>query len=366
MKLGTRIFLSHGAVVVFTILVVSIVAFFVTPSLLETEEQTILRTESGQMETIVETNDVATTQFSSAIGSGLLVAAFAALSLAAIVSWAVSRWITRPLRQISTATQIIADGRYDLEVEVDTNDEVGELAQHVNAMASALDATEKTRRQLLADVTHELKTPLMSIRGYMEGLQDDVIEASNETYQLVYDEADRLHKLVQSLQSLSQIESPDAKLKLQSISIHEPIRAAITRLQPQFDAKNVALEYTAPESHIILPLDSDRILQVMLNVLGNALHYTPTGGEVWVRVQETKQHVDVQVQDTGVGIAPEHLDAIFQRFYRVDASRVRSTGGTGIGLTIAKHLMQAHGGRIWAESQGLGKGTTITLRFTKT
>jgi signal transduction histidine kinase len=206
-------------------------------------------------------------------------------------------------------------------------------------------------------VTHELRTPLTTIKGSMEGLIDGVLPASDETFSQIYHEADRLQRLVNDLQELSRVEAGAYELHLSQASVGELVQATISRLSRQFEEKGVAIKAEIAADLPAVNMDSDRIGQVLLNLVGNALQYTPAGGEVRVQAVHQPGEVQVSVTDSGTGIPPEHLQHVFTRFYRVDKSRARSGGGSGIGLTIAKHLVEAHSGRIWVESQGAGKGS---------
>ncbi len=226
-------------------------------------------------------------------------------------------------------------------------------------MADKLEKTETMRRQLIGDVTHELRTPLAAIKGYMEGLMDGVLPAEPETYQQVHTEIDRLQRLVNDLQELSRVEAGAFQLKPVSVSLPGLIETIKGNLGHQFEDKGIQLE-TQVEPHLPnIMVDKDRILQVLTNLVGNALQYTPSGGKVSIRAARDKSEILISVSDTGIGIAPDHLPFIFNRFYRTDKSRTRASGGSGIGLTIAQALVKAHHGRIWAESAGEGKGSSF-------
>jgi histidine kinase len=219
--------------------------------------------------------------------------------------------------------------------------------------------TETMRQQLIADVSHELKTPLASIKGYMEGLQDGVIAATPETFEIIHHEADRLQRLVYDLQELSRVEAGAFHLDRHLTDAAPLVSAVAARLSPQYADKNVTLVSDPPSALPKVLADQDRVEQVLTNLLGNALQYTPTGGRVKVCLTPVDSMLRVSVQDTGMGLTSEDLTRIFQRFYRVDKSRSRRSGGSGIGLTIARHLVEAHGGQIWAESPGPGQGSTF-------
>ena len=193
----------------------------------------------------------------------------------------------------------------------------------------------------------------------MEGLIDGVLPADAETYQAIHREADRLQRLVNDLQELSRVESGAFDLDRQSVKVSDLVDSAVARLGKQFEEKDVALETEVPSGLPQVFVDKDRIDQVLLNLVGNALQYTPSGGKVTISAHAQDDEIHIAVADTGIGIPPEHLPHLFTRFYRVDKSRSRAGGGTGIGLTIAKHLVEAHGGRIWAVSSGSGQGSTF-------
>ena len=227
-------------------------------------------------------------------------------------------------------------------------------------MAQKLDEVESMRRNLIADVSHELRTPLTAIQGSMEGLIDGVLPASPETYEQIHDEARRLNRLVDDLQELSRVEAHALELQQQPVDVASLVQGAIKRLGGQAAARGIRLEALVA-TELPQPLgDEGRLLQVISNLTNNALQYTPRGGAVTLSAAVVGAEVQVSVQDTGVGIAPEQLPRIFDRFYRIDKSRSRQEGGgSGIGLTIARALVEAHGGRIWAESGGAKQGSTF-------
>jgi histidine kinase len=297
--------------------------------------------------------------FRSAVTEALLLATAAALLSALVVSVFVSNRVVTPIRQMMQASQRIAAGRYRERVDVTGNDELGQLARSFNQMAETLEQTEAMRRDLIGNVAHELRTPLASIKGYMEGLLDGVLPADAGTYHQVYQEADRLQRLVSDLQELSRVEAGAFELNRQPLAIAGLIQQAAARLRPQFEEKNVRLVLDVPAGLPAVLADEDRISQVLLNLIGNALQYTPPGGRVAISAGVCPAELEVTVSDTGIGIAADHLPHLFTRFYRVDKSRSRASGGSGIGLTIARHLVEAHGGRIWATSAGPGQGSAF-------
>ena len=299
--------------------------------------------------------------FTSAMNTALAAAALAAVLTALAVSLFVTRRIVAPILAMTRASMRIADGRYGERVPVPSEDELGQLAEHFNRMAGTLRRVEEHRRDLIADVAHELRTPLASIGGYMEGMLDGVIPPEPETFHRVHRETERLQRLVGDLQELSRAEAGQVPLHLRRVDVRTLVEAAAVRLRPQFEDKGVELAIEVPAGLPPLLVDPDRIGQVLVNLAGNALQYTPAGGRVQVYTRRDPGGVAIAVADTGIGIPGEHLPHVFDRFYRVDRSRARASGGSGIGLTIARHLVEAHGGSIRAESAGPGRGSTFTV-----
>jgi histidine kinase len=315
----------------------------------------------GSMHGMEEMSSDLFTNFRAAVTESLLVSTTTALVSAIIVSLFVSRRVVTPIRQMMEASQRIADGRYQERVDVASEDELGQLAHSFNQMAATLEQTEAMRRDLIANVAHELRTPLASIKGYMEGMIDGVLPAEPNTYQQIYQEADRLQRLVNDLQELSRVEAGAFELKRRPLLVGPLLQQSAARLRPQFEEKDVTLSLSIPTDLPPVQADEDRLNQVLLNLLGNALQYTPSGGTVTVSAKTHNQELLITVSDTGLGISAEHLPHLFNRFYRVDKSRSRAGGGSGIGLTIAKHLVEAHGGHIWAASEGEGAGSTFSF-----
>ena len=312
-------------------------------------------------EFLTEIQEELNTNFQESINRGLLIAGLAAVFAAAIVSLWISQRIVRPIHALGEASQRIAAGHYEERLAASGDDELGDLTRSFNAMAGALAETEAMRQQLIADVSHELKTPLSTIKGYMEGFQDGVLEPNPEAFQLVHREVDRLQRLVYDLQELSRAEADQIPLHLDTHDANELATAAAEWLRPQFADRGISLTVVPLANAGHVRADFDRARQVLLNVLGNALQYTPEGGTVTLAVSHADGMIRYAVTDTGPGLAQADLERIFQRFYRVDKSRARASGGSGIGLTIARHLAEAHGGRLWATSPGPGLGSTFTF-----
>ena len=300
--------------------------------------------------------------FRASMFDALTYAVLASVVVALWVSWFLSRRIVAPVQNLADASLSLANGNYSERVQVNGSDEIAKLASRFNHMASQLEQVESMRRQLIGDVTHELRTPLTSIKGYMEGLVDGVLPANAETFNQIHHEADRLSRLVDDLQELSRVEAKSYSLDLRSVSVSTLVQTTLKRLSPQATAKRITLRSNLPADLEPVLADEDRITQVLVNLTANAIQYTPEDGEVLISAAQHGNEIHVSVKDSGIGIPQEHLANIFTRFYRVDKSRSRHAGGgSGIGLTIAKHIIEAHGGHIWAESAGEGQGSTFTF-----
>lgn len=299
--------------------------------------------------------------FMIAVDEIMLISATVAFLSALVFSSYVARRIVGPVQQMMRASRRIAAGEYRERVPVAGMDELAELALAFNRMASMMEKTEQRRLELIGNVAHELRTPLSSIQVMVEGLVDGVLPADPATYAGFQREMTRLQRLVHDLQELSRVEAEQISLNRKLENIGVLVRSVADQLQPQFDDKAVTLKLDLAENIPPVSVDADRIGQVLVNLIGNALHYTPSGGHVSIHLDQQGDKLRVRIQDTGIGISAEHLPHIFERFYRVDKSRSRAGGGSGIGLTIAKHLIEAHGGKIIVTSPGLNQGSSFTF-----
>jgi signal transduction histidine kinase len=273
--------------------------------------------------------------------------------------------VLRPVRRLVTASRRLAAGHYGERVPAETPDELGELAAGFNELAGALEATEQRRLELVGDVAHELRTPIATLEGYLEGLLDGVVEPSPATWARLHGEAGRLRRLVDDLQELSRAEAGQIPLRLTAADPGTVVHSAVARLEAQFGEKGLALAVDVPTGLPPVRADHDRAVQVLTNLLTNALRYTPAPGHVRVTAHPAAgaagPAVAFAVTDSGLGVAPEDLPHLFERFYRADKSRSRALGGSGIGLTVARALVEAMGGRIRAESAGPGRGSTFAF-----
>ncbi|MEP6775859.1 MAG: ATP-binding protein [Chloroflexota bacterium] len=321
------------------------------------------------------------TAYMTSVTQAVLVAAAVSSLFAVVASLFISGRIAGPLRRVVAATRRIAAGNYAERVGIAANrggggggdeerrDEIGQLAHSFNEMASSLEATERRRVDLLGDVAHELRTPISTLEGYLEGLLDGLVEPSQETWARLHSEASRLHRLVDDLQELSRAEARQLSLKQEVVDPKQIAEVALHRMERPVEERGLSLRAKLPAGLPPVLADRDRVVQVLNNLLTNALRYTPPPGEVTLSIERVPgagaggmgDQLLFRVADTGVGIAPEHLPHLFERFFRVDKSRSRAAGGSGIGLTISKALVEAMGGRIWAESAGVGNGSAFSF-----
>lgn len=301
--------------------------------------------------------------FHSATLISLGVAVAASIATALVISSIVSTRVVRPVRALAQAAQRIAGGSGSARVSVRGTDELAHLAHAFNEMAASLEHAEHVRRQLLADVAHELRTPLATVESYVEALADGVLSPDAENWGAIRSETARLGRLVEDLQRVSRAEAHQLELHPALTDPGGLVNNSIRAARPAFATKNVTLETTIPSVLPAIDIDSERIGEVLANLLTNALRHTPPQGTVAVAVARQPDLVEITVADNGEGIAAEHLERIFERFYRVDPARARASGGTGIGLAIVRAIVEAHGGTVEASSEGPGRGATFTVRL---
>ena len=300
--------------------------------------------------------------FARAVLLALLVAMAAAALTAFAVSLLVARRLVRPVAAMAAAATRIAAGRYDVRVSASgLGAEFEALGRSFDEMAAALAATERVRADLLRDVAHELRTPLATIRAYVEGLADGVVTPDALTAATLESELDRMQRLVGDLDTVSRAEERQLDLHLRPVVPADLVTAAVEAARPSFTSKGVGLAARVEPGTPPVLADADRLHEVLANLLDNALRHTPAGGQVTVAAQSREGEVELVVRDNGEGIPSDQLPRVFERFYRVDAGRSRTRGGSGIGLTIARALVEAHGGRIRAESAGPDTGAAFAV-----
>ncbi len=302
-----------------------------------------------------------TAAFGDAVGSALVLGVGAAIMIAIVVAAIISTRLARPISSLADASREVAGGDYAQRVPVGSG-ELGDLAASFNDMAASLDATARRRHELIGDVAHELRTPISSLRGYVEGLEQGVFTPGPDAWRVLGDQASRLARLVDDLSDLWRAEADEMTLNPEDLDGPTLIADAVQRHRPAAGARSIELVAEADEP-VHLRGDRARVAQVIDNLVGNAIRYTPERGSVRVRLEQRGTVAQVSVSDTGPGLTQDQLAQVFERFYRVDPSRSRDVGGSGLGLAIAKALAQAMGGRIWATSPGSGLGTTFTFEL---
>jgi signal transduction histidine kinase len=294
------------------------------------------------------------------IGRFFLWGGLLAAAIAILLTFFLSRRILSPVKALTSATRQFGKGDFSKRVNYKGKGELGELARSFNSMAENLEYTQRLRRNMVADVAHELRTPLSNLKGYLEAISDGVVKPDEAAINSLNEEASSLSRLVEDLQELSLADAGELKITAQPEDINKLIKETMTTLQPKASDKGLTLTADLPAALPPLNIDSHRIKQVLNNLLDNAIAHTGKDGIITVTAREQNNMVSIGVSDTGEGIPPEDLPMIFERFYRVDKSRARRTGGSGLGLTIAKRLVEAHGGTIGVKSQP-GKGSTFTF-----
>jgi two-component system, OmpR family, sensor histidine kinase BaeS len=302
-----------------------------------------------------------TAAFGDAVGSALVLGVGAATLIAIVVAAIISIRLARPISCLAEASREVAGGDYAQRVPVGSG-ELGDLAASFNEMAASLDATERRRHELIGDVAHELRTPIASLRGYIEGLDEGVFTPGPDAWRVLGDQASRLSRLVDDLSDLWRAEADDIALVAEDLDGPRLVLDAIERHRAAAVARSIELVGEA-DAPVRVRADRARVAQVIDNLAGNAIRYTPERGSVRIRLEQRGNVAQVSVSDTGPGLTRDQLAQVFERFYRVDPSRSRDVGGSGLGLAIAKALSEAMGGRIWATSPGAGQGSTFYLEL---
>ncbi|WP_106123831.1 sensor histidine kinase [Nesterenkonia sandarakina] len=306
--------------------------------------------------------------FRSVILTALVIGGLPALFIAGLLSFYLYRTIGRSLSSFSTAAGEVAAGNYEVEVtSTRLGPEFDSLATSFNNMAARLAAVDTTRRQLLADLAHEMRTPLASLKGHLEGLEDGVVEWDARTIGIFNAQIARMERLARDIRQLTADEEATAKLQL---TLQDPAvlaAQAVAAIEPAAAAKNITVRVSsAGPLSTPVPLDPERTGQVLGNLLENALGHTPPGGAINVHTENTPDAVTLTVADTGEGISPENLQNVFARFYRVETGREAHRAGSGLGLAISKSLVEAQGGTLEATSDGLGHGASFHIRLPRT
>lgn len=285
----------------------------------------------------------------------------ASIVLAIVVGFYVSKRISAPLVHMKMVAERMTDGEWSSRVAIHGKDELADLGDSLNTLAEQLQQHEQLRITMTEDIAHELRTPLATLKSHMRALEDGVWDPTPERIHSCYEEIERLTHLVAELEDLTQVESPGFQLERKEESLTAVIERGVELVSAAYLEKDVQLEFSV-SPHIQVFVDHHRMIQILVNLLSNALKFTPKQGVVQIEGREESEYVLIVIHDTGIGISPTDLPYVFERFYRADKSRNRSTGGGGLGLTIVKQLVAAHDGYIWVESQ---QGATFYIRLPK-
>jgi signal transduction histidine kinase len=346
MNLRSRLFLSH--LVVMFVAIVSFVAI----SKISSPRFFVLHLEKLEHEgfDLLDVRTDLVDGFEIAWSRSTLWSVLAGTSAAVGLSYWVSRRIVQQLTEMEKITQRFATGQLDSRLPLSEIPELSRLGASFNRMAASLEGVEVRRRELIGDMTHELRTPLTVVRGYLEELADGGIESSPEIYQQLIKETKRLERLVNDLQELSKAEAGYLPINIQSVNLLPLFKSLVHKFADQLLEDGPVLQLECPSILPLVMADIDRTEQILVNLLGNAVRYTITGTitlSAWVQASQ----LHIAVIDTGIGIAPEDVPHVFERFWRADKSRDRHSGGTGIGLAISKRLVELQGGLIEVESE---------------
>jgi signal transduction histidine kinase len=355
-RLATRLFAAQALIVASGALTLIVVAVVIAPGLFRDHLRHAVGTIRPDLARHLDE------ALARALLISLAVAVAAALATTLAVSWFITRRLTRPVAAMAAAATQIADGDYHTRVPPSRlGVEFAMLDNAFNRMAATLHTTENRRRELLADLAHELRTPLATLDSFLEGIEDGIIPATDATWQTMAEQTGRLRRLVDDIDAVSRAEERQLHIQPEPVDLAATVGEAVAAASAAFAEKDVHVGQDRDHNRSMVHADPDRLREILDNLLSNALRHTPRGGQVTVTLLNRPGRAEVSISDTGEGIAPEHLPHVFDRFYRVDPARSRATGGSGIGLAIARALARAHGGDLRAASDGTGYGATFTL-----
>ncbi len=303
--------------------------------------------------------------FASSFAISLAAALTVSLITAGLVSWFLVRRVADPVEQLADAAEAVAGGIYTVEVPQGAfSSELQRLSRSFTHMAGRLADTETTRSRLLADLAHEIRTPLATLEAYIDGLEDGVVVAEPTSYATMRAQVGRLRRLAIDLRETAAADEHALHLSFADIDLAATAAVAVAAADPRYQAKDVSLQLVCGDDPLPVHADEERLQQVLANLLDNALRHTPPGGSVRVSIDRDPGAVVIRVVDSGEGIPPALLPLVFDRFFRVDPARASTDGsGSGLGLTIARAIVNDHGGSLGVSSPGLGRGATFTVRL---
>ena len=357
-RLWRRLLLSHLVVIAIGSATLFVAVGLVGPGAFDAAMGHALASMEGMSDTM---SALVRSAYQDALQAALGIAIAAAAVAAVVVSIALATRVSRPIGRLAHASSRIAAGHYAERVPVTSDDEIGQLAQSFNTMAASLESTERRRLQLVGDVAHELRTPIATIDGYLEGLEDGIIKPSDSTWKLLRGETFRLSRLVNDLQELWRAEARQLHLSMATVDVETELRVAAERFATQAGERGIEIRTAVAPGGLAVKADADRLGQIVDNFLSNAIRYSPEGSVVSVAAERDGAIARISVTDQGPGLTDAQLERVFERFYRADPSRSRALGGSGIGLAIARALAETMGGHVEARSEGEGLGATFRL-----
>jgi len=302
-------------------------------------------------------------RFLQRTNQALFLAAGGAAMVALVLGVLLARGLTGPVRELTEAIRSLGKGELGQHVTVRSQDEIGELAVAFNQMSAELEHLIAQRQQMTADIAHDLRTPLTVIGGYLEAMQEGVLAATPERLETIYKEVLHLQRLVADLRTLSLAEAGQLSLNLIAVAPYALLKQVEAAYRLSAEQKEITMSLLDSADVPDIQVDPDRMMQVLSNLVSNALRHTPQGGEITLKANQVKNWVDLIVTDNGEGIAPDVLPHIFDRFYRGDQTRQEQAGESGLGLAIAKSIVEMHKGELSAHSEGLGMGSSFTVRL---
>ncbi len=300
--------------------------------------------------------------FLGTVQQGLIISSLVTLLIALILGGFLIQSFTRPIRKLANATEKVASGELGYQVDIQSKDELGKLASSFNSMSADLEKSDLARKQMTADIAHDLRTPLTIMQGYTEAMSDGKMEGSPEIYEVMHQQAQHLNYLIDDLKTLSLLDSEELSFQIQNINPDFILQQVESAFSPLANEKGILFILNSNHSLPRVNLDPDRLTQILGNLINNAIQVLSPGGKIEVSAVQTRNNLTLQVADDGPGISDEDLPYIFDRSFRVDKSRAAGNGSSGLGLSITKKLVEAQGGIISVESK-IGAGTTFQVEF---
>ncbi len=355
-SLAARLFTAQLLVIAITFMALLITVVLIAPGLFLHH----LRM-TGEDSPVVQVH--AQQAFETSVGLALLAAAAVAIVAAILLSWFLARRVSRPITDLASSAEAVAHGNYDVVVQqTGFGAELNTLSQSFQDMADSLATTDEARTQMLSDLSHEIRTPLATLEAHIDGLEDGVVPTTAATYEVMRGQVHRLRRLASDVRLAAQAQEHALDLHPVPTQVSDLVQSACALYAPRYQEKGVLLDdQSRHDREMVVLVDRDRMQQVLGNLLDNALRHTPPQGTVRVGCRQNGNAVEISVTDTGEGIDPDDVDRVFQRFQRLDTSRDSDSGGSGLGLTIARALVQSHGGDLTARSSGPGTGSTFII-----